>query len=248
MFEWNADDENDRWIYRTIYPKEMNNASQRLIQFKYMLEVDAEADWNFDENVDYEETNQPIIMSQRRTLIDPFPKGLSFFSFAKYHLNVLTCTDLPEQAEMGDHFAVLVENNDSISNSKIYKEILKRRTQPKKIHNAAGAEVILKAFICFKANSELLTEPILSIIEQLLLLMVCLSIVKFVEMVIALARSLLHSPLSIICSVSECIASDCAQQRNLGDYLLTLTDMFIAWLVFYIEASTLTVVNKILRI
>jgi hypothetical protein len=148
MFSWNADDQHDRWIYRTIYPAEVRNDKQRLIQFKNMEELDAEADWNFN---DYLETNQPLTMSQKSLT------GLSFFSFANDHLNVIISRDLPAEAESGDVFAVLVESKDSVANSNAYKQIVTKRSQPKKIRNVANAEVTLKTFICYKANSELLT-------------------------------------------------------------------------------------------
>jgi hypothetical protein len=151
---WNADDQHDRWIYRTIYPADLRTSEHRLIQFRNMEEFDAEANWNFDEN---ETTNQPLTMSQRKTLAKANLTGLSFFSFANEHLNAVISPDLPTQAEIGDVFAIIVESNPSIANSNAYKQIVTKRSQPKKIRNAANAEVTFKAFICYKANSEFLT-------------------------------------------------------------------------------------------
>lgn len=155
MFAWNADDQHDRWIYRTIYPADVRNDQHRLVQFKNMEEIDAEANWNFD---DYLVTNnQSLIMSQRSILTEPFPMGLSFFSFANDHdANVIISPDLPTQAESGNVFAIIVESNASIENSNAFKQIVTKRSQPKKIRNAANAEITLKSFICYKANSELL--------------------------------------------------------------------------------------------
>ena len=143
---WNADDGNDRWIYRTIYPAEVKIAEHRLIQFKNMEELDAEADWNFDDH--------PLRMSVRRTLTEAFPIGLSFFSFANDHKSAVISNDLPLPAEIGEVFTVIVENNQAIANTIAYTQIVTKGSQPKKIRNAAGADVTLKTFICYKANSE----------------------------------------------------------------------------------------------
>eukprot|EP01032_Pedospumella_encystans_P012352 gene12352-14298_t len=118
-----------------------------------MEEVDAEADWNYDEHI---ESNAPLLMSQRKPLTEAFPVGLSFFSFENDHCKVVVSDDLPSQAESGEVFTVVVANNPTIANSTAYKQIIAKRSQPKKIRNAANAEVSLKAFICFQANSELL--------------------------------------------------------------------------------------------
>lgn len=150
MLMWNVDDQHERWIYRTIYPADVRNDEHRLIQFKNMEEIDAEADWNFEDP-----SNPPLIMSQRKPLTEVFPVGLSFFSFANDHVNTIISNDLPTQAEIGQVFTVIVENQD-ITDTNAFKQIVKKRSQPKKIHNAAGREVTLKTFICYKANSDLL--------------------------------------------------------------------------------------------
>lgn len=147
-----ADDGNDRWIYRTIYPAEVRNDRNKLIQFKNMEEIDAEANWNYD---DQPPPNQ-LTMSQRTTLKEACPMGLSFFSFAEHHSGATISSDLPIQAETGDVFAIIVESNAAIGNSNAYNQIVTKRSQPKKIRNAANQEVTLKTFICYKANSELL--------------------------------------------------------------------------------------------
>lgn len=150
---WNADDRDERWIYRTINPGEVNNYEHRLIQFKNMEEMDAEAEWNFDEHL---ASGQPLMMSTRKTLTETFPTGLSFFSFANDHEDAVISTDLPVQGESGEVFTVIVENNQAIANTNAYKQIVTKRSQPKKIRNSANAEVTLKTFICYKADSELL--------------------------------------------------------------------------------------------
>jgi hypothetical protein len=71
-------------------------------------------------------------------------------------LNAIISTDLPTQAETGEIFAVIVENKQSIANTNAYKQLVTNRSQPKNIRNAANVEVTLQAFICYKANSELL--------------------------------------------------------------------------------------------
>lgn len=156
MSQWNADDRHERWIYRTIYPAEVRNAEHRLIQFKTMdEELGAEADWNFDDTT----VSRQLTMSQRRGLTEVCPMGLSFFSFENDHLNTVVCADLPTSAENGDVLAVLVENNPSIKSSNAYHQIVTKRSQPRKIRNAVGEEVTLKAFICYKANSERTRSP-----------------------------------------------------------------------------------------
>lgn len=115
------------------------------------MDAEAEADWNFDEHL---ASGQPLTMSMRKTLTEAFPMGLSFFSFANDHENAVISVDLPLQAEIGEVFTVIVENNQAIANTNAYKQIVMKRSQPKKIRNAANAEVTLKTFICYKANSE----------------------------------------------------------------------------------------------
>eukprot|EP01036_Dinobryon_divergens_P028237 gene28237-37150_t len=149
---WTAEDSHGRWIYRTIYPSEVRMASQRLIQFENMEELNAEADWNFDQRT--EDPNIPFTLSQRMTLVDIFPKGLSFFSFENDHPPAKIVQDLPVVAEMDDTFAVIVEGNAIVGNSNAFNQIVNKRSQPKKIHNAANEEITLKAFICYKANSD----------------------------------------------------------------------------------------------
>ncbi len=63
MLAWTADDGNDRWIYHTIYPADVRNDRNKLMQFKNMEEIDAEANWNYD---DQPPPNQ-LTMSQRTT-------------------------------------------------------------------------------------------------------------------------------------------------------------------------------------
>ena len=121
---WNPQDRGS--MYRTIFPWEVQDAEHRLIQFENMDEDDAEADWNFD---DFIGNDQPLVMSQRRVSSQPHPMGLSFFSFERYHTNVPTVVDLPTQAESGDCFAGLVEENDPIAYPKAHHQIMVRRSK-----------------------------------------------------------------------------------------------------------------------
>jgi hypothetical protein len=156
MLAWGADDHQDHWIYRTILPNEVRIAEHRLIQFKNMEEEDAEAEWNYD-NHRASDGAEPLVMRQRRRPTEEFPMGLSFVSFENDHLNLVMSADLPDTADTGDVFAVIVENNPAAKNSSAYNQIVGKRSQPKKIRNAAGAVVTLKAYICYKANSASLT-------------------------------------------------------------------------------------------
>jgi hypothetical protein len=150
---WNDNDNHRRWVYRTIFPAEVKDAEHRLIRFENLEQIDADANWNFDGSL---ASGQPLTISQKIALMEAFPAGLSFFAFNNDHLNAIISTDLPTQAETGNVFAVIVENNRSIANTNAYKQLVTNRSQPKKIRNADNVEVTLKVFICYKANSELL--------------------------------------------------------------------------------------------
>jgi hypothetical protein len=150
---WTSDDSNERWIYRTIYPNEINVANKILTQFKNMQEMDAEADWNYDEHIE-DPDNIPLQMSQKTISTEVFQMGLSFFAFANYHQSVVIVQDLPMVAEIGDNFAIIVEGNTNVQNSMAYRQFMQRRSQPRKIRNTANEEVTLKTFICYKANSD----------------------------------------------------------------------------------------------
>jgi hypothetical protein len=116
MLAWGADDHQDHWIYRTILPNEVRIAEHRLIQFKNMEEEDAEAEWNYD-NHRASDGAEPLVMRQRRRPTEEFPMGLSFVSFENDHLNLVMSADLPDTADTGDVFAVIVENNPAAKNS-----------------------------------------------------------------------------------------------------------------------------------
>jgi hypothetical protein len=72
---WNDNDNHRRWIYRTISPAEVKDDEHRLIQFKNMEELDADANWNFDGSL---ASGQPLTMSHKIALTEAFPAGLSF--------------------------------------------------------------------------------------------------------------------------------------------------------------------------
>jgi hypothetical protein len=142
-----ADDQQIRWIYRSINP---DDVPHRLIQFQNMQESNAEADWNLDDG------SATLKMWQKRTSTGEFPMGLPFFSFANDHENAVTSPDLPTQAEHGDNFIVILEDNASAPTSLAYKQIVLTKCHPRKIRNSGGEEITLKAFVCYKGNSDLL--------------------------------------------------------------------------------------------
>jgi hypothetical protein len=214
-----------------------------------MEELDAEADWNFTDDL---ETNQPLAMSQSSDLA-----GLFFFSFANDHLNVIISRDLPAEAESGDVFAVLVESKDSIANSNAYKQIVTKRSQPKKIRNIANAEVTLKTLICYKANSELLTADmpfycIYDINPQNLRTVapVADAGIECINCTIGGrlgAEPITQPTLYVMLDLRmHCFRS--AAQRNLDPCLSASIEKFIVWHVVYTVSSIPTVVKKIQRI
>lgn len=88
-------------------------------------------------------------MSRRLSPPEEFrhPKGLSFFSFASDHLDAIILPDLPTQAESGDVFAIIVENNPSITSIRAYERTVTIRCWPRSVRNSANEEVSLLSAI-----------------------------------------------------------------------------------------------------
>jgi hypothetical protein len=73
-------------------------------------------------------------------------------------LNANFVEDIPTDAQTGDKFIVIIENNSNIEQTQAYKRMIKQRSIPKKIQSLNGREIKLSAYICYKANSQLIDD------------------------------------------------------------------------------------------
>lgn len=126
----------------------------RLTVFKHMLDQNAEANWNLDEHL---VDGTPLELEQRHTLTDSDPKGLSFFSFVNDHSHAVIVDDLPESAEAGVTLAIVAQGNDNLTNTNAHRQLIQQKRQLRKVRNSDNREITLKPFLCYKANSELLS-------------------------------------------------------------------------------------------